>query len=1040
VAGSTSIQNSFVAGELSPSIFGRTDLNKYHSGASTMRNLFVNYRGGASSRAGLAYVGTCKQSGTGLPPRDIPFQFSVTQGYVLEFGDQYMRVKSNGAYVIEATEAITSATQANPAVIGIAAHGYSAGDWIFITGMLGMTNFNGLTWIVNTVPDANHVTLTDLFGNVVSSGLFNAYTSGGTAARIYTVVSPYAAVDIPYLKYTQSADTMTLCCVNQATRFEYPSYELVRNGNTAWVFTADTFQSVIAAPTITSVVANHSTTLSTYYAYGVTAIDKTTGEESVVSNTVSVQNNDISINAGSNVITWTPVPNAVSYNIYGSTPSYSVDIPVGADFGYLGSAVGLSFTDTNIVADFTTVPPLHQNPFARNQVLTVPVLVGGTGITGTITFSFSSATGSGFIAEAVVIGGVLEAVIVVNGGQNYVLGTDTLTLTGTWTTAPSVTYTTGPASGTYPAVAAYYQERRVYASTLNNPDTYFMSQPGAFANFDSATPTVDNDAITGTPWAQQVNGIQFMVPMPGGLVVLTGKGAWQVNGGNSAAITPADQDANPQAYNGCNNIVPPITINYDILYVQSKGSIVRDLAYNFFVNIYTGTDLTVLSNHLFTDHTIVQWAFSEEPYKIVWAVRDDGILLSLTYLKEQDVYAWARHDTNGLVVGVTVVTEPPVDAVYVIVKRYIQGGWRYYSERMDNRSWTTAETCVCSDACLQLPMNTPNAALTPSAIGNTNNITGVNIVYGGSGYTSPTVIVLDPTDSGTGATFSATVVGGVITAITPVTSGQNYAPGSAIVISDPTGSGAIAQALVTNYVTFTASTSVFTSANIGDVIRVDGGNATVTSYVSGTQVVGNVTIPLTETLQNNPNNQPVPAAAGNWTITTPASQVSGLNHLEGQTVCILADGSVVDNQTVVNGTVTLPRAYSAVTVGLPYTCQLQTMYFDPPGQPSTLSTRRKLINSVGIIMEATRGIQTGSNQPDASTQPNGTDVPWTNMVEIKQRGATVDAGMAIPLYTGPFYSNLGGGWQMQGQIAIQQTYPLPMNILSLTAYWVAGDT
>src|SRR6185437_12032065 len=107
------IQTSFAAGELSPSLFGRVDLNKFHIGASTMRNLFVDYRGGSVNRAGTAYVGRCKQTGA-FPPRDIPFQFNVSQGLALEFGDLYMRIKSEGEYVLEPTKTITGISQANP--------------------------------------------------------------------------------------------------------------------------------------------------------------------------------------------------------------------------------------------------------------------------------------------------------------------------------------------------------------------------------------------------------------------------------------------------------------------------------------------------------------------------------------------------------------------------------------------------------------------------------------------------------------------------------------------------------------------------------------------------------------------------------------------------------------------------------------------------------------------------------------------------------------------------------------------------------------
>lgn len=967
----TSIQSSLVSGEISPLLYGRVDLAKWHEGASTMRNFFVNYRGGASSRAGFAYVGMCKQgapnaggTSTSNPPRDLTFQFSLTQGYALEFGDQYMRIKSNGAYVIEATKAVSGATQANPCVLNIPSHGFSVGDWVYFAGLGGMTEFNGLTWVVNTVPDADHITLTDLFGTVVNSTNFPAYTSGGTAARIYTLTTPYAAADLPYLKYTQSADTMTLCCVNTATQTDYAPYELKRQGATNWTLTAITFASSISAPTGVTATAHSSTTVSTYYSYVVTAVNSTTGEESVASAVATVENNDIAVNAGSNVVTWTGVTGADSYNIYKATPSYSVTTPSGVLFGYAGTSSGTSFTDTNITADFTRVPPVHQNPFGS--------------------------------------------------------------------------------AGNYPGTVAYYQQRRVYASTLNNPDTYYMSQPGAYANMDSSVPASGSDAITGTPWAQQVNGVQFLVPMPGGLVVLTGRGAWQLNGGSSAAITPSTQDATPQAYNGCNGTVPPLTINYDILYVQSKGSIVRDLSYNFFVNIYTGTDMTVLSNHLFADRTIIQWAWAEEPYKIVWVVMSDGTLLSFTYLKEQDVYAWSRHDTDGLFIGVTSVTEPPVDAIYAIVQRYIKGKWVYYSERMDNRNWQDVESVFCVDSGLTYPRSYPAATLSAASSTGSANISAVNLIQGGQNFTAPTITALDPTGAGSGATFSATVSGGVITGVTVLTQGQNYAVGTQLIVNDATGSGAILQPIITNNVTFTASTGVFAnsagSGAVGDVIRIGGGKATVTSYVSSTQVVANITQPITAVLQNDGTNTPVPSASGTWSIATPTKAVSGLNHLEGKTVSILADGSVMPQQTVTNGAVTLPQAYSAITVGLPFTAQLQTLYLDPPGQPTTTQSRRKKIVSAGVRVAASRGFKVGTDQPDAATQPDNATPAWSNLVEVKERGATVNAGTAIPLFTGDHFINLPGNWDTKGQIAIEQDYPLPCNVLAIVSYYEMGDS
>lgn len=1034
---STHIQTSFVSGELSPKLFGRVDLAKFHSGAGTMRNFFANYQGGASTRAGLKYFGTCKQPANAAPPRDINFQYNINQGYALEFGDQYMRIKSNGAYVTEATKNITGITQANPGVITVTGHGYSNGNQVFISGIVGMIQLNGLIWTISNVT-TNTFTLIDMFGNIVNTALYSTYISGGTVARIYTVVSPYAAVDLPYLKFTQSANVMSMTCVNTVTGTEYLPYDLQRVGTTNWTFTQTLFSSIISAPASVSAVATSSTTVNTWYSYVVTAIDAN-GNESVASVAAAIENNDISVNAGSNTITWSSVSGAISYNIYAAIPSYSAVVPIGVSFGFIGAAFGTQFVDTNITADFNKTPPTHQEPFARGQIDFVNITAPGTGYSqSTVGFTITTSTGTGFAGVPIVVSGAVVAFFIDNNGKNYA-NTDTITITGG--TGATATMNFGAQTGTYPGAVSYFQQRRGYAATLNAPDTYFFSKTGLYTNMDFSTPTTADDAIVGTPWAQQINGIQWMIQMPNGLIVLTGNGAWLLTGANSGVLTPSSQQAIQQANIGCSALVEPILINSDILYVQAKNSVIRDLTYNFYTNIYMGEDKTILANHLVFGHTITQWAYAEEPFKIIWALRDDGILLSLTWLKEQDIWAWARHDTDGIVVSVCTVTEPPVDAVYVIVKRFINGQYLYYSERMDNRIWQNVEQCFCVDAGLSYPMGNPNATLTAASASGNNNISGINVIFGGTGYTSPVATAVDSTGVGTGATFSVAVVNGTITTITPITQGANYTLGfTEIIITDSTGVGGIAAALITNNVMFTASASIFSSGNIGNVIRMGGGKATVTSYLSGTQVMANITQPITGVITDNLNNMPIPATPGNWSLSVPTTVVTGLNHLAGEAVSILSDGSVVAPQIVTNNSITLPDEGSAIAIGLPFTAQLQTMYLEPPGQPMTTQSKRKSIAAVVVRVESTRGISIGVNQPDASTQPNEANVPWTNLVQVKDRGALNFPGNAVPLQTTDFYTEVLGDYEFQGQVAIETRNPLPANILACISYYTMGDT
>lgn len=1063
---STHIKNSFIAGELSPAVYGRTDLAKLPLGATTYRNFFVGYRGGAYSRPGLAYVGMCKQPGSAYPPRDINFQFNNYQGFALEFGDNYMRVKSNGAYVTETAQNVSSITQAAPGVITIDAHGWSNGDWVFAgelgngtgSNIGGMTSFNGLTWILQNVT-TNTFTLTDLFGNPVNTQTFPAYTSGGSFARIYTLATPYAAIDLPYLKFVQSADTMTLDCVNPNTltglpAVEYPSYNLVRNGAASYSLTQITYASPIAAPSNCAATAESSTTPDMYYSYVVTAIDGN-GNESVASNAASIENNDISVNAGSNTITWNPVAGAVYYNVYKATPSYNAPVPIGVNYGFAGQSLGTNFVDTNITASFTQTPPTHQNPFARGQIIGITPLTPGSGQTqANIGYSITTSTGTGFAGAPIVLSGAFVGFLIENNGENYA-DTDTITITDSdmGAVVGTASLVVGAQSGTYPSVPTYLFQRAVQANTLNNPDDYFMSKPGQYLNMDSSIPITAGDAIIGNPWAQQVNGIQWMIPMLSAAVTFTGGGTWLLSGGGGVGtpFTPTSQQATPQEYNGSSSTVPPIPINSEILYLQSLGSVVRDASYNYFAQRLTSVDVTVLSSHLFEGYQIVQWAYAQNPYYLVWANRDDGTALSFTFIKEQEVQAWARHDTDGLFMGVCSVTEPPVNAVYWIVKRFVNGNWYYYSERFDNRLWKNVEDCFCVDAGLSYPMTEPNATLTPAAANGTSNISATQVVIGGNNYTNPTAVAVDETGVGSGATFSITLNDGHIMAVVPDNQGKNYTPGQTqIIISDSTGSGADVVPIITNIVQFMASASVFTSGMAGDVIRVGNGKAVITSYVSGTQVMANITQPITATLPNDPSNTPIPQTSGNWTISTPTTEVTGLNHLIGKTAVILADGGVVEPQTVVNlgnGNVgiTLQQAASAITVGLPFLPQLQSTYLDPPAQ-STTQTKRKSINAVAVRVENTAGISVGCNQPDQATTPGGGNPVWGNLsgwntlTDVKMRNAYINAGQAIPLQTNDFYVPVQGGWDEKAQVAIQQNYPIGANISAVITYFNLGDT
>ena len=374
-----------------------------------------------------------------------------------------------------------------------------------------------------------------------------------------------------------------------------------------------------------------------------------------------------------------------------------------------------------------------------------------------------------------------------------------------------------------------------------------------------------------------------------------------------------------------------------------------------------------------------------------------------------------------------------LDATYVIVRRFIRGQFVYYTERMDDRLWQVAEQAWCVDAALAYPLYAPNATLTAAAANGTQNITSYIVEAGGTGYTAPQGTINDLT--GSGAAFTFTVVGGVITAVTPTAFGQTYS-NPQFTVTDTTGSGAIIQPVVTNWVNFSTDQSTFTANHVGNVLRMGGGIATIVSFGSSTSVTANITTPI-NIAPNDPGDQPIPAPSGSWTMGVPTSTVTGLNHLEGLSVTGLADGYVISPRTVSGGSVSLDVAATMITVGLPFTAQLQSLYLDIPGE-STIQGKRKTVQSVTARVENSRGFKISTNQPDASIQPNDATVTWTNLVAWKQPSAPAPTG-PLPLFSGDARVNVRSSWRKQGQISVQQDNPLPLNLLALIPEWTAGD-
>ena len=219
---------NFTGGELSPRLDGRNDLAKYASGCKTLQNMIVYPHGSAARRPGTTFVAEVKTSSAFT--RLIPFEFSTTQTYILEFGDDYIRFYKDSGAILEANKTITAITKANPGVVTATAHGFSNGDTVVISGVVGMTQVNGKRFKVASVA-TDTFALQDIDGNNVNTTSYTTYVSGGVANRVYTLATTYETADLAELKFAQSADVMYIC------HPDYVPKKLSRTGHTSWTIT-----------------------------------------------------------------------------------------------------------------------------------------------------------------------------------------------------------------------------------------------------------------------------------------------------------------------------------------------------------------------------------------------------------------------------------------------------------------------------------------------------------------------------------------------------------------------------------------------------------------------------------------------------------------------------------------------------------------------------------------------------------------------------------------------------------------------------------
>lgn len=250
-------------------------------------------------------------------------------------------------------------------------------------------------------------------------------------------------------------------------------------------------------------------------------------------------------------------------------------------------------------------------------------------------------------------------------------------------------------AGNYPGAVTYFEQRKGFAGTLEQPQNFWLTRSGTELNLSYSIPARDDDAISYRVAARENNTIRHMVPL-NDLILLTSSAELRVSS-SGGALTAASTTVKPQSYVGSSN-VQPVLVNNNLLFAAARGGHMRELAFVADAGGYLTGDVSLRAPHLFDGLTIVDMAYAKAPQPVVWVVSSNGKLLGLTYVPEQNVGAWHQHDTDGLFETVAVVAEGEEDAVYVIVKRTIGGASVRYVERFASRRFADPADAFFVDA------------------------------------------------------------------------------------------------------------------------------------------------------------------------------------------------------------------------------------------------------------------------------------------------------------------------------------------------------
>lgn len=628
------IQTNFTSGEFSPKMYGRVDFAKYFNAAKTIENFIIQPQGGVTRRPGTQYVATAKVTTENV--RLIPFEFSATQAYIIEMGDHYMRFYMNGGQIVNVdsyTKLLLHCNGNNNSTVfvddGITNH--SANITAVNGAKVKTSTYKFPSGSMSLTSDTQQVSISDHVDWYMGTGTFtidmwvNFAILPGTGEQ--DVI--FRQSDAPY----NANKLIYLALHNDGGTLKLRFYNTdSTNGGAQW-----------------DVKSAWTPVVGTWY--------HVAAQRGFAGNANRV---------------------AISVDGHALTSSMEAGTDAWGNFNgpfVIGGLSDLSWFDGYIDEFRVSKGTCRWTTDFTPPTIEYPMETGGTIVEVYTDYDLEDIPDIKYVQSA-------DTMWMVHPDYKpYKLTRSSHVLWSFTPYTPKSDLFTG--AGLYPNSTAFFEERLVFAGPDSSPQSMFFSASGNFENF--TTSSTDDSAINITIAADQVNTITWLEP---GRVLVVGTigGEWKTGASSlDDPITPDNITVRRETAHGTNS-VQAITVGKKILFVQRAGKTVREFGYNFDVDGYITSDLNILADHIL-DSPIIDWAYQQEPNSTIWVVTQAGNLYSLTYHKDHDIVAWARHELGGTdVVAKSVAcilsSTGTEDELWLSVERTINGATTNYIERM----------------------------------------------------------------------------------------------------------------------------------------------------------------------------------------------------------------------------------------------------------------------------------------------------------------------------------------------------------------------